>query len=88
MAEMTAEEAKELLKPDGRALIKLLPTQANELAALIEQQAATIEAACELLSKTGCPGLVNVYCSEDCNTDMNRVYCWKLKIEQQVKEGQ
>lgn len=42
----------------------------------IAKRGRMLDKACELLSNTGCPGLEDVYCAENCNTEMNGSYCW------------
>ncbi len=91
MAEMTAAEAVKLLKEfypwdeDSEEDMK-------QIASLIEQQAAEIankdrmlESACKLISKTGCPGLEDVYCDENCKTEMNSSYCWLKWLEKEAE---
>ena len=95
MAEMTAQHYINRLKnPFDKKprLLSLWSDEMNQIAALIGQHAAEIakkdrmiDKACELLSNTGCPGLEDAYCDENCKTAINGGYCWRKWLEKEAE---
>lgn len=72
------EQIDELIRAQAQAL--------TELDAKIERQERMIGLACEWLQKIGCPALADLYCDDNCSTEMNGSDCWRRWLEQEVEK--